>query len=280
MSAIDNVSHAEEPWLDVRLMKASGDNISIPQAVACESTWAGQEISTFEAKSSAEQCRRKLSNKEINRLLSIAGDHSKPEKEWMRACFLLGHYKHRRRKKASGMTYGVLAFILFGSAFSIFMHAHHYQSSQIKPPAVTPNVTNASEASDVNLFPYMDNVQRKIKMDWSPPLSNVPKQVVVVQFKLLRDGTIHDARVTQSADLEQNKAALKALEQAAPFDPLPTGSPAEVKVQFTFTINNPRNAPVLTATMETLKLSPSQKKHATVRMKGLRAQARVSTSSK
>ena len=171
-----------------------------------------------------------LSKAEINHLISVAGDHSKPEEEWMRACHLLGDYTHRPPQKVMGrfIAAGLTFLLLAGSGVGIFMYLHNVQP---EPTIATPPVIAAPNYSG-----YMAHLQRRIKRNWFPPKSAMSKHVVV-EFKILRNGTMEDARVTQSAGDLSDRAALRALELAAPFQPLPAGSSPDVTIQFTFDYN-------------------------------------------
>jgi TonB family protein len=83
----------------------------------------------------------------------------------------------------------------------------------------------------------MADLQRRIKRAWFPPKGNESKRVVVV-FKVHANGTMSNLRlVTSSGAAIADQAALKAIENAAPFRPLPDGAPTDVDIQFTFDYN-------------------------------------------
>ena len=91
--------------------------------------------------------------------------------------------------------------------------------------------------SEINYDLYMQDLQRRIKLAWFPPKYPESKRVVVV-FKVLRNGTLKDPKVIQSAgNSVADACALKALENASPFRPLPNGAPDDVDIQFTFDYN-------------------------------------------
>jgi TonB family protein len=99
-----------------------------------------------------------------------------------------------------------------------------------RPPSV------AAQA-DVNFGPYMSALQRKIKRAWRPPRGSESNRIVVT-FVVLKDGRLSDLRiVVSSPDPEANMAALKAVSEASPFDPLPAGSGDTVDIEFTFDYN-------------------------------------------
>ncbi len=90
---------------------------------------------------------------------------------------------------------------------------------------------------DIDYGPYMADLQRRIKRAWFPPRANECQQVVVT-FKVHRDGTVSNIALTgASGDQMEDQSALKAIENAAPFKPLPQGSPDMVDIQFTFDYN-------------------------------------------
>lgn len=90
---------------------------------------------------------------------------------------------------------------------------------------------------DVDFGPYMADLQRRIKRAWFPPKGNESKRVVV-QFKVHRGGELSNLRLDKSSGMAiADQAALKAVENAAPFRPLPPGAPDDVDIQFTFDYN-------------------------------------------
>jgi TonB family protein len=91
--------------------------------------------------------------------------------------------------------------------------------------------------ADVDFGPYMADLQRRIKKCWFPPKGNETKRVVVV-FKVHRAGELSHLRLEKSSGMAiADQAALRAVETAAPFRPLPTGAPDDVDIQFTFDYN-------------------------------------------
>lgn len=91
--------------------------------------------------------------------------------------------------------------------------------------------------ADVDFGPYMADLQRRIKKCWFPPRGNESKRVVVV-FKVHTDGTLSDLRIDKGSGVPvADQAALKAVNDAAPFRPLPSGAPSDVDIQFTFDYN-------------------------------------------
>jgi TonB family protein len=91
--------------------------------------------------------------------------------------------------------------------------------------------------ADIDFGPYMADLQRRIKRAWFPPKGNESKRVVVV-FKIHREGQLSNLRLEHSSGVAvADQAALKAVENAAPFRQLPPGAPDDVDIQFTFDYN-------------------------------------------
>src|SRR5262249_7067169 len=91
--------------------------------------------------------------------------------------------------------------------------------------------------ADVDFGPYMADLQRRIKRAWFPPKGTESRRVMVV-FKVHRGGELSHLRLERSAGIAiADQAALKAVENAAPFRPLPAGAPDDVDIQFTFDYN-------------------------------------------
>jgi TonB family protein len=101
-------------------------------------------------------------------------------------------------------------------------------------PGGRPSV--AAQA-DIDFGPYMADLQRRIKRAWFPPKGDESKRVVVV-FKIHKGGDLSHLRLEHSSGLAlADQAALKAVENAAPFRPLPAGASDDVDIQFTFDYN-------------------------------------------
>jgi TonB family protein len=111
-------------------------------------------------------------------------------------------------------------------------------SGQEGNPAPNNNRGRSTGAqADVDFGPYMADLQRRIKKHWFPPKGNESKRVIVV-FKIHSGGDLSDLRIDHSSGVAlADNAALKAVEDAAPFKPLPTGAPDSVDIQFTFDYN-------------------------------------------
>ncbi len=96
---------------------------------------------------------------------------------------------------------------------------------------------STSAQADVDFGPYMADLQRRIKRAWFPPKGNESKRVVVI-FKVHKNGELSNLRLgTSSGAAIADQAALKAVENAAPFRKLPEGAGDDVDIQFTFDYN-------------------------------------------
>lgn len=100
-----------------------------------------------------------------------------------------------------------------------------------------PGRPSLAAQKDVDFGPYMADLQRRIKRAWFPPKGNESKRVSVV-FKIHSNGTMSNLRLAGGSGLAiADQAALKAVQNAAPFRPLPDGAPSDVDIQFTFDYN-------------------------------------------
>ena len=89
---------------------------------------------------------------------------------------------------------------------------------------------------------YVEAMQRRIKLFWSPPKGTESRQIKVT-FKVYRDGHIAFLKLKAPCDNQTaNDAALAAVLKAAPFKPLPKGTPPDVDIDFTFDYNVFQNA--------------------------------------
>ena len=89
-----------------------------------------------------------------------------------------------------------------------------------------------------NWGPYMKDLEQRIKRNWSPPKGDSSKRVVIT-FTIARDGRLLTHKITKSSGIPlADKAAMDAIEQTAPFRPLPPEfKGASVPIEFTFDYN-------------------------------------------
>jgi protein TonB len=94
------------------------------------------------------------------------------------------------------------------------------------------------DAPDFPFHYYLSSIRRKIQARWRPipPGGATDPQVVVVYFRIERNGTITAARVeTASGHALYDRAGLRAVMESAPFPPLPAGfRDSELGVHFSF----------------------------------------------
>jgi periplasmic protein TonB len=96
---------------------------------------------------------------------------------------------------------------------------------------------NETSGQSPDFARYMEELQRRIKRSWFPPRAPESKKVIVV-FTIHRDGELSNVHILRSSgDHLSDEAAVKAVEHAAPFMPLPKFSDETVDVQFTFDYN-------------------------------------------
>jgi TonB family protein len=108
-------------------------------------------------------------------------------------------------------------------------------------PRIERNVTaatpNGLAVPGVDFGLYMQTLQRQIKKHWSPCKESEPRRVKVT-FKITEVGELKNLEISQpSGSQSLDLLALKAVTDAAPFDPLPKGSPKEVDILLTLDCN-------------------------------------------
>ena len=90
---------------------------------------------------------------------------------------------------------------------------------------------------DFDSTPYLADLRRRIKRGWFPPRGQESKRVKVI-FKITSDGKLEALRIAGSSGRAlADKAALDAVQNAAPFRPLPAGATQSADVTFTFDYN-------------------------------------------
>lgn len=103
------------------------------------------------------------------------------------------------------------------------------QPEQIKPAA------DAQKSPQVDFSRYIQDVQRRCKRAWFPPRSHQWNQAKTI-FTINQAGEVSDIHISQSCGFEEcDQSALKAVENASPFRPLPAGAPSSVQMEMTFT---------------------------------------------
>lgn len=100
-----------------------------------------------------------------------------------------------------------------------------------------PVLISAAEKShpldrNIDIGPYVADVKRRVMRAWFPAKDS---RKVVLQFHLDKTGVlIGPVKVNVSGGANADNCALKAVQEAAPFRPLPIGVPDRIKVEFTF----------------------------------------------
>ncbi|MBD2777330.1 TonB family protein [Iningainema tapete] len=91
---------------------------------------------------------------------------------------------------------------------------------------------------DVDLGPYLRQLQAKVKQQWIPGVTQSSRRTVL-HFTILRSGEVKYLEVAQSSGFDfTDEAALGAVQRATPFAPLPTNYPDKyLNIRFTFNIN-------------------------------------------
>jgi membrane protein involved in colicin uptake len=108
------------------------------------------------------------------------------------------------------------------------------ESEQARATLSTP--LKSAGKGDIDFGPYMARLQERVQWFWAPPFEKKSSRSVV-NFKILRDGTVVAIRSESGESVAANAAGMKAIEAASPFDPLPTGAADDVDIQFTFDQN-------------------------------------------
>ena len=105
------------------------------------------------------------------------------------------------------------------------------------PAASTPHVSTGKAERAVNLPAYVADVENSIKKHWHPPKVHASKNVVV-SFDINTSGTISQLKIKQSSGIDEaDRAALQAVQAAAPFPALPSGAPTSVSIEYSFDYN-------------------------------------------
>lgn len=106
------------------------------------------------------------------------------------------------------------------------------QPAAVPSPATRPTVNQVS--ADVDFGPYLADLRRRIKRAWFPPKRESSSRVEL-EFKVHDNGVMSDLRLHSSSGIAVvDQAALKSVENASPFRPLPAGAAPSVLSRFCF----------------------------------------------
>ena len=99
------------------------------------------------------------------------------------------------------------------------------------------NPAQLDALKDIDLGPYFDEVKRRVKSNWNPSY-RAEEYTTYLAFDIEKNGQITGLRVTQSSGSEQvDRESLNAVQNSAPFAPLPPDFPLEsLGVRFSFNI--------------------------------------------
>jgi TonB family protein len=118
------------------------------------------------------------------------------------------------------------------------------QSTPAVGTGSTKDHGDGPKVKDVDFSKYMAELQRRIKSNWTPPRNPTSNRVRVI-FNVALNGELSGLKIERSSGSATiDQAAIKAVEQAAPFPPLPEGSAnstvtdnGKVNIEFTFDYN-------------------------------------------
>jgi TonB family protein len=129
------------------------------------------------------------------------------------------------------------ALFIGATAWEAFLALTSVPAPSPSPVTAPPQSAKAPSSSSADYGPYMVDLQRRIKHCWFPPKGDVTRKVVVI-MAINRDGTLGSANISQSSGSAlMDESAMTAVQQAAPFRPLPAASPSHVDIEFTFDYN-------------------------------------------
>lgn len=99
------------------------------------------------------------------------------------------------------------------------------------------NPSQINALKDIDLGPYFDEMKRRVKSNWNPSY-RAEDYTTYLTFDIQKNGQITGLSVTQSSGSpEVDREALEAVQNSAPFAPLPPDFPLEsLGVRFSFNI--------------------------------------------
>ncbi len=99
------------------------------------------------------------------------------------------------------------------------------------------NPSQLNALKDIDLSDYFAEVKRRVKSNWNPS-QRAEEYTTYLSFNIEKNGQITGLRVTQTSGSEKvDRESLDAVQNSAPFAPLPPEFPLEaLEVQFSFNI--------------------------------------------
>ncbi len=95
-----------------------------------------------------------------------------------------------------------------------------------------------ASSQNIDITSYLNQLQQRVKQQWLPEVSQSSRRTVL-NFTVNRSGQLSNLQLAETSGFSlTDKAALNAIQRAAPFAPLPTGYTSNhIDIQFTFNIN-------------------------------------------
>jgi len=150
--------------------------------------------------------------------------------------------KIQKRWALAGLVIWIVVAIVI--AINIYVHSpgfdktvFDYKNKTTEQARPSSDIQGADTTKEPDFGPYMSDLQKRIKMNWSPPKGNESKRVVLL-FSIDRDGHLLNVKVHQSSGISAcDQAAIRAV-QLTLFKPLPPEFKGNsVDIQFTFDYN-------------------------------------------
>jgi TonB family protein len=101
-----------------------------------------------------------------------------------------------------------------------------------------PDFNGIDARQDTNLGPYLKELQRQVRQQWIPELTQSSRRSVL-HFTVSRSGQLSNLQIARTSGFSvTDEAAVSAVKRAAPFIPLPTTYRGNnISIEFTFVIN-------------------------------------------
>ncbi|MBY0551615.1 MAG: TonB family protein [Candidatus Obscuribacterales bacterium] len=100
----------------------------------------------------------------------------------------------------------------------------------------SPGTANGTKEDD-KLGPYIAAMQAKVRSLWNPPDGVVDRKVITV-FSIDSAGAVSNIKIKQSSGSQVvDESAIKAVNDAAPFEAMPPGATTRLDVQFELDYN-------------------------------------------
>ncbi len=120
--------------------------------------------------------------------------------------------------------------------------SEQFVSKRMHSESSTKPLTTLGQSQPIDFKPYLSELGKKIKKNWSPP-ARQDRTEVSVNFLVLPDGSVANLKITKHGSPTADQAARQAILRAAPFAQFPPGVTAGKQIDYDFSHSSHADEP-------------------------------------